>query len=123
MQLIELSEKNKQAYNDFVAANESGSFLQSWEWGEWQSALGRQVKRFKLSASAKASADRQDESEEIIGAIQLVRMPLPFGRYYLYAPYGPVAAFGANYKLQITNYKTNLKSKMQTFKVRAIWRA
>lgn len=90
MQILEVQEDQKDQYSEFVAAQESGSFLQSWEWGEWQSALGRQVERFKL----------QGESGETLGIIQLIKMPLPFGRFYLYAPYGPVPAGGGQLKVE-----------------------
>src|SRR6266404_3808304 len=80
MELIELNQQDKQAYNHFVSTQASGSFLQSWEWGEWQVRLGRAVFRFKIL----------DVKGEWLGCIQLIKMLLPFGQYYLYAPYGPV---------------------------------
>jgi lipid II:glycine glycyltransferase (peptidoglycan interpeptide bridge formation enzyme) len=80
MQLVELKEFNREEYNNFVAANEGGSFLQAWEWGEWQSALGRQVERLKFKV----------ESGETVAVMQFVKMPLPMGKYYVYCPYGPV---------------------------------
>lgn len=80
MQLVEVLENQKSDYDNFVAAQESGSFLQSWEWGEWQEALGRQVYRFWI----------MDNDNHKAGLIQLVKMFLPFSKYYLYAPYGPV---------------------------------
>lgn len=78
MQLVEVN--NKTEFNNFVAANESGSFLQSWEWGEWQSALGRKILRYWIL----------DINNQKIGSVQFIKMPLPFGRFYLYSPYGPV---------------------------------
>ncbi len=84
MQLKELLENEKIEYNNFVAAQEAGSFLQSWEWGDWQVGLGRQVTRLKL----------QVESGETVGVAQLIKMSLPFGKYYLYAPYGPIIGDG-----------------------------
>jgi len=95
MQFKEIGEPEKSQYDEFVAANPSGSFLQSWQWGEWQSALGRQVKRFKL----------QVESGETKGVIQLIRMPLPFGKDYWYAPYGPVLAGGEQLKVESEKLK------------------
>lgn len=79
MKLVELTEPDKESYNQFVALSETGSFLQSWEWGDWQARLGRTVFRFKIL----------DDGGQI-GAVQFIKMPLPFGKYYLYAPYGPV---------------------------------
>lgn len=80
MQLQELNESNKKEYNQFVAGQPTGSFLQSWEWGDWQTHLGRTVHRFAFT----------DRAGLHIAAIQLIRMPLPAGKFYLYAPYGPV---------------------------------
>lgn len=98
MQLIELLENDKQQYNQFVANSPTGSFLQSYEWGEWQSALGRQVKRVKW----------EGESGEILGTIQLVQMPLPLGKCYWYAPFGPLWA--ESDKLQVTSCKFLLEA-------------
>ena len=80
MEIIELSLADKESYNQFVASASSGSFLQSWEWGQWQSALGREVKRFKVLGLRG----------EDMATIQLIKMPLPLGKYYWYSPYGPV---------------------------------
>lgn len=80
MDLTELSEKNRGEYNRFVAGRPAGSFLQSWEWGDWQQRLGRRAFRFFIFDSGRPAA-----------AMQLVQMPLPFGKNYLYCPYGPVA--------------------------------
>jgi lipid II:glycine glycyltransferase (peptidoglycan interpeptide bridge formation enzyme) len=93
VKLVEVINEEKNIYNRFVMNNESGSFLQSWEWGQWQSRLGRTVYRFKII----------DNSEKQVGFIQLVKMPLPFGKYYLYAPYGPVLT--GDKKLEIRNQK------------------
>jgi len=82
MILVEVSENEKDQYNQFVAAQESGSFLQSWEWGQWQIRLGRTVYRFKII----------DDNGTQVASVQLIKMPLPFGKYYLYAPYGPVVS-------------------------------
>lgn len=80
MQLAEVLESETAEYSQFVASRLTGSFLQAWEWGEWQKSLGRQAIRFWI---LNATAER-------FGLIQLIKMPLPFGKYYLYAPYGPV---------------------------------
>lgn len=85
MRLAELSDNQKTEYNRFVMENESGSFLQSWEWGEWQKNLGRQAHRFFLNSNNESIT-----GSNIIASIQLIKMSLPFGKYYLYSPYGPV---------------------------------
>ncbi len=106
MQLIELLETDKQAYNQFVAAQPTGSFLQSWDWGQWQEKLGRRVFRFFIRDGADGSAIR---------SAQLVQMPLAFGKYYLYSPYGPVLAEGENFQFptcpagrRVSNFQTIL---------------
>lgn len=53
-----------------------GGFLQSWQWGEFQRSLGRDVLRLR----------EQD------ALAQLIRMPLPFGKSYWYCPRGPLGA-------------------------------
>ena len=80
MNLLEVGQSGKADYNRFIEGSETGSFLQSWDWGDWQKRLGRTVYRFKI----------QDLRGGITGAVQLVKIPLPWNKYYLYAPYGPV---------------------------------
>jgi peptidoglycan pentaglycine glycine transferase (the first glycine) len=80
MQLIEVQETEKDQYNQFIAASPSGSFLQSWEWGMWQTALGRQVIRLKIL----------DDSGQQVGAVQFIKMLLWGKKHYVYSPYGPV---------------------------------
>ena len=54
---------------------ESNNFLQSWEWGNFQKALGRDVLRFSWD-------------EKIF--VQAIKINLPFGKLYWYVPRGPV---------------------------------
>ncbi|MBI4837309.1 MAG: peptidoglycan bridge formation glycyltransferase FemA/FemB family protein [Candidatus Portnoybacteria bacterium] len=68
------SEKGKLDWNRFVIEN-SGSFLQSWEWGEFQKNLGRKI--WRLSGGDEWAA-------------MIVRHDLPLGKSYLYCPGGPV---------------------------------
>jgi len=81
MRLIQATDKNE--YNIYVAAQGSGSFLQSWEWGEWNKNLGRDIFRYWIL----------NDAGDKVGSVQFVKMPLLFGKYYLYAPYGPVGDF------------------------------
>ncbi len=80
MKFIEAAQVQKDAYNLFVTGHNSGSFLQSWEWGQWQEVLGKKVFRFMV----------EDDSGVLSMAVQLITMPLFGNQYYLYAPYGPV---------------------------------
>ncbi|MEK7077043.1 MAG: peptidoglycan bridge formation glycyltransferase FemA/FemB family protein [Patescibacteria group bacterium] len=64
---------DREAWNRFVITH-GGSFLQSWEWGNLQRSLGRQVWRIYGGGFA-ASA---------------IAVPLPIWTRYCYIPYGPV---------------------------------
>ncbi len=97
MQFIELEEKDKPEYNRFVINNESCSFLQSWDWGEWQQSLGREVKRFFLTDDKEVGLNDNDNESNVVGTAQFIKMPLPFGWHYWYCPYGPLAV-GENFQ-------------------------
>lgn len=85
MKLIEAGEIHREEYERFVSENQSGSFLQSFDWGQWQISLNREVLRFIIT----------DEKGGTVGVVQCIKMKLPFGRYYVYCPYGPVMNGGA----------------------------
>ncbi len=93
MNILEVLESEKNDYNHFVMNQPSGSFLQSYEWGKWQEKLGRQIFRYWIL----------DIAGKKQGSMQLIKMPLMFGKYYLYCPYGPVGA--EKYELGIKNYE------------------
>lgn len=81
MHLLELSESEKPRYHQFVAYHPQSSFLQAWEWGEWQKRLGNSVKRFIVI----------NEAEEILLAAQVIIQGIgKIKRQYLYVPYGPI---------------------------------
>ncbi len=83
MKLIEIKDNQKSDYNRFVMNCETGSFLQSWEWGKWQEKIGREVYRFFC-----------EDGDKVVASLQLEQRPLPMGQYYLYCPYGPVVDLG-----------------------------
>ncbi|PIR89369.1 MAG: hypothetical protein COU07_00520 [Candidatus Harrisonbacteria bacterium CG10_big_fil_rev_8_21_14_0_10_40_38] len=60
-------------WNKFVTEN-GGSFLQSWEWGDFQEARGRKIWRIGSSQMAALITEHK----------------LPYEKRYLYAPRGPV---------------------------------
>lgn len=80
MQLTELQHSDKNTYNNFISRSDSGSFLQAWEWGDWQEQLGKIVHRFII----------EDEEHAILLAAQIIQATLYFQKYYLYIPYGPI---------------------------------
>jgi peptidoglycan pentaglycine glycine transferase (the first glycine) len=93
MRLVELTEKDKDQYNNFVTSQDSGSFLQSWEWGQWQETQGHQVFRF--------FGINKDRPDDVWFAIQLLKYNISKNKFYLYVPYGPVTDF----RFQISDFR------------------
>ncbi|MGB7957492.1 MAG: peptidoglycan bridge formation glycyltransferase FemA/FemB family protein [Minisyncoccia bacterium] len=81
MEIKDAAFESKHDWNRFVAENYPpvGAFMQSWEWGDFQKDLGREVGRYVIMDDGKR-----------IAAFMLVRYALPFGLAYDYAPRGPV---------------------------------
>jgi len=73
MQIISL--ETKEQFDEFVARQKHSQFLQSWEWGEFQKKIGHQVRRYGLY-----------EKNNLKFVLQLVKMDLPLGKAYFYAP-------------------------------------
>ena len=92
---------NNIEWNRFVAENSSpSSFLQSWEWGEFQRALGHRVQRLKIKDLLQA---------------QVVVRELPAGRSYLEVAKGPTLATGdapageAGWRLAIEEFERKIR--------------
>lgn len=79
MKIFEATDSDKVAYNEFVSSHPSGTFLQSWDWGEWQTSLGKPAKRLLIAKESK-----------IIFAAQLLLIQTSLGPY-AYSAYGPLA--------------------------------
>src|SRR3989344_2640052 len=92
MKLIEIKRVQKEKLNDLLAAQETGGFLQTWGGGGGRGAPGGEVRRYFIGTDNNPSTSSGPNGNNIIGSIQLIKMPLPFGKYYLYAPYGPVVS-------------------------------
>ena len=71
---------NSTSWNRLVEAHapQFGAFLQSWEWGEFQRSLGREVVRVY----------EEDRGATMIA--QAIRLPLGFGQSYWFVPKGPL---------------------------------
>lgn len=67
-------------WNERVLSSAESSFLQSFEWGEFQEAFGRRAVRVTLADG---------------GAMQAIGMALPFGMSYLLVSRGPVGESSA----------------------------
>ena len=83
MTIENADKRGKQLWNDFVFKHYPpvGGFMQSWEWGEFQSKLARDVGRYFAV-----------EDGEPVAAFTLIKHSLPLGMQYGYAARGPVVA-------------------------------
>ncbi|MDD5433477.1 MAG: peptidoglycan bridge formation glycyltransferase FemA/FemB family protein [Candidatus Pacebacteria bacterium] len=70
----------KENWNNFLLQNDA-SFLQSFEWGEFQEKLGRKIWRLSV-----------ENNGETMAQALVVKKPLPFGKSFLYVPFGPCLA-------------------------------
>ncbi len=97
-----LMEINKQNWNNFILAN-GGSFLQSFEWGEFQEKFGRRVFRFSNChpeyrnkfgtgfISGSQEALKQVKDDKIEWCAQFVEMTIPIiKKKYWYCPRAPL---------------------------------
>ena len=90
------SSSQKELWNQFVVQN-NGSFLQSYQWGEFQESLGRKIWRL--------------DGEE--WQALAIKHNLPLGKNYLYCPRGPVVERTADSeqrtKLTISGFLKEIK--------------
>jgi len=76
MKISFFKDTNGKEWNEFIVENE-GSFLQSFEWGEFQKKLGKKIYRVRIA------------NNDLLLQAQIVREKR-FFKNYLYIPYGPV---------------------------------
>ncbi|MDP3772484.1 MAG: peptidoglycan bridge formation glycyltransferase FemA/FemB family protein [bacterium] len=81
MEIITVPANERALYNRFIRQNYPpiGAFMQTWEWGTFQEALGRKTERYFLKKNSKT-----------VAAFTLVHHAVSFGLSYAYAPRGPV---------------------------------
>ncbi|MDD2753307.1 MAG: peptidoglycan bridge formation glycyltransferase FemA/FemB family protein [Candidatus Portnoybacteria bacterium] len=90
---------DKQTWNKFVLEN-GGSFLQSWEWGEFQENIGRRVFRFlhchpEFISGSDSEALKQVQGDKGGWRAQFIANKLPgVNKFYWHCPRGPVLANG-----------------------------
>ncbi|MBL7159181.1 peptidoglycan bridge formation glycyltransferase FemA/FemB family protein [Candidatus Microgenomates bacterium] len=70
--------KEKNIWEQFVLSDENGSFLQSWNWGEFQKTMGEKVFRLGIF-----------EEEQLVGVCLLIKIHAKRGNY-LICPAGPL---------------------------------
>ena len=76
LQIKEISDKK--VWNDFVVAQNFYTFLQSFEWGEFQSLLGHKILRLGFC-----------DNDELAGVAQVFKIKAKRGVFYL-CPHGPL---------------------------------
>lgn len=79
MQTREALENEKEKWNEFVRRNGGGSFLQSWEWGDFMSQQKEKIWRFVV-----------EENNEWRAVFFLFKAKLKLGARIFFAPRGPV---------------------------------
>ena len=77
MKLVQIENQDK--LNNFIGAQQHSQFLQSWEWGEFQQAVGNKIMRLGVEDNGKLTA-----------AATLIKKPLSGGKSYFYCPRAPV---------------------------------
>ncbi len=99
MQVIEVSDLNKDLYNQFIEKQHS-SFLQSIEWGDFQAQQNKVSLKYLV-----------EDNNQIIASAQFFIQTIPFiNKKFLYCPYGPLGS-----KIGIAFLLNNLKSLNKDF--------
>lgn len=103
LKIEKVNESEKEVWNSFIVKNYPpiGSFMASWEWGNFQSLLGRKIERFKIISN-----------RNIVSLFTFVHCQLPFNQFYGYVPRGPA--------LDLSFFDTNEKIS-ELFKVLQTW--
>jgi len=70
---------DKKSWDNFILQN-SNSFLQSFDWGEFQQKFGKKIFRIRVS-----------NNEQILAQAQIIKNKFVFKNYF-YIPYGPIIA-------------------------------
>jgi len=98
MRIIQFEENQKEVWNEFITENCSESFLQAWEWGEFQKSLERKVWRIGIVGNNSFDENKSKNTKyqipntkyNLLSVALVVKYDLPFGRSYFYCPRGPV---------------------------------
>ncbi len=79
----EFARDDKDSWNKFAAENQSvvGTFLETWEWGEFQKNIGRKMKRYGVK-----------ENKKLLAIFTVTEYVLPLKFSYGYIPRGPLVA-------------------------------
>ena len=91
---------NKQEWEDFLVRCERKTFLDSWNWGEFQQSLGNKVWRLGVF-----------QNEELVSVALVIKHKAKRGSFLL-VPHGPTIAQQWNSQFPIPNSQSNPKSQI-----------
>ncbi len=92
--------EEKERWNNLTASTANAQFLQSWEWGELQKAVGKKVLRLCWK-------------DQIL--IQIIKIPLKFGKFYWYVPRGPIEISPSEKRIALFELENKLKIRGAVF--------
>jgi lipid II:glycine glycyltransferase (peptidoglycan interpeptide bridge formation enzyme) len=97
--------KDKNHWDKFISGQPFAQFLQSWAWGEFQTAYKRRVWRVGL-----------EENGQLVAGGQFIEHYLGLGMAYLYCPRGPVVKFPiSNFQFPIKELTDFIKNTASTY--------
>jgi lipid II:glycine glycyltransferase (peptidoglycan interpeptide bridge formation enzyme) len=96
--------ENKNLWENFLLECEEKTFLQSWNWGEFQKRMGNRIWRLGIYEISNLKS----QISNLIGVALVVKVVAKRGKF-LFVPHGPIIKM-QNAKCKMQNY--NLKFKM-----------
>jgi len=88
MKVIEINEKDRELWNE-MAKTSGGSFLQSYEWGEFKEGDGHKIWRLAIAETKLRGSDLTSHFR-ILAICQVIEENVPYLGRYLYVPHGPI---------------------------------
>jgi lipid II:glycine glycyltransferase (peptidoglycan interpeptide bridge formation enzyme) len=76
--------ENKGAWENFLRDGEEKTFLQSWNWGEFQKMMGNKIWRFGIYNNEQ----RTENKEQLLGVALTIKISAKRGTF-LFVPHGP----------------------------------
>ena len=78
--------QSKKIWEEFLEQCQEKTFLQSWNWGEFQISMNKKILRFGIFAS---QSEINADSEELVAVVLVIKMTAKRGSFLL-VPHGPV---------------------------------
>lgn len=90
MKIIEIDEKYRDLW-DAIAGERGGSFLQSYDWGEFKKSCGHKIWRLAVTETILRGSDLTSRFK-ILAIAGVIEENVPYLGKYLYIPHGPIFA-------------------------------